>query len=45
MKVRIFMEAKEGDILEFKVDIFTIGEDWKGKFDDLNNSKSSIYLE
>lgn len=29
-------QQKEDDIKNYKIDIFTIGEDWKGKFDELD---------
>lgn len=37
-------EQKINDIQEFKVDIFVIGNDWKGKFDFLNEYCKVIYL-
>lgn len=38
-------EQKREDILKYKVDIFSIGSDWKGKFDDLNDICEVVYLE
>ena len=37
-------EQKVQDIQEFKVDIFVIGNDWKGKFDYLNDLCRVEYL-
>lgn len=37
-------EQKVNDIKEFKVDIFVIGDDWKGKFDYLKEYCEVIYL-
>lgn len=37
-------EQKRSDILEFKVDTFVIGDDWKGKFDDLKDICEVVYL-
>ncbi len=37
-------EQKKEDIKEFKVDIFVMGDDWKGKFDYLNDYCKVIYL-
>lgn len=37
-------EQKVEDIREFKVDIFVIGDDWKGKFDFLNKYCEVVYL-
>ena len=37
-------EQKVGDIKEFKVDVFVIGDDWKGKFDFLEEYCEVIYL-
>ena len=36
-------EQKKDDIKKFNVDIFVIGDDWKGKFDDL--PCKVVYLE
>ena len=38
-------EQKEQDIKKYNVDIFAIGDDWKGKFDNLNELCEVIYLE
>lgn len=37
-------EQKILDIKEFKIDIFIMGDDWKGKFDFLKNYCEVIYL-
>ena len=37
-------EQKEKDIIEFKVNIFTMGNDWENKFDNLSNLCKVIYL-
>ncbi len=37
-------EQKRSDIKEFKVDTFVIGDDWKGKFDDLKDLCEVVYL-
>ncbi|MBQ3436388.1 Gfo/Idh/MocA family oxidoreductase [Candidatus Saccharibacteria bacterium] len=36
---------KIDDIKKYNVDVFTIGSDWKGKFDYLNNYCKVVYLE
>jgi glycerol-3-phosphate cytidylyltransferase len=36
---------KSSDVEEFKVDIFAMGDDWKGKFDFLNNYCDVVYLD
>lgn len=45
----IIVEEYEGqkidDIIKYNVDIFTVGSDWVGKFDYLNNYCKVIYLE
>lgn len=38
-------EQKINDIQEFKVDIFVMGNDWKGKFDYLYEYCEVVYLE
>jgi len=38
-------EQKVTDIKNNKVDIFVMGSDWKGKFDDLNKYCKVIYLK
>jgi glycerol-3-phosphate cytidylyltransferase len=37
-------EQKAGDIKEHDVDIFAIGEDWAGKFDELKELCDVVYL-
>ena len=37
-------EQKRQDIIENEIDIFTIGDDWKGKFDDLKDICEVIYM-
>jgi len=39
------LEMKEEYIRKYNADIFIIGDDWKGKFDDLNDICTVIYLE
>ena len=45
----IIIEEYEGqkidDILRYDVDIFTVGSDWKGKFDYLNEYCKVVYLD
>jgi glycerol-3-phosphate cytidylyltransferase len=36
---------KVDDINEYQIDIFAMGDDWKGKFDDLKAYCDVIYLE
>lgn len=38
-------EQKRQDIIRYKVDVFAIGSDWKGKFDDLSDICEVIYPE
>ena len=38
------LEEKEDYIRKYKADIFIIGDDWKGKFDNLNSVCKVIYL-
>lgn len=38
-------EQKLSDIKEFRVDVFVMGDDWKGKFDFLNRDCEVVYLE
>ncbi len=38
-------EQKVDDIIKYKVDIFAMGDDWKGKFDFLKKYCEVIYLE
>ena len=46
---KIIVEEYEGqkidDIKRYEVDIFTVGSDWEGQFDYLNNYCEVIYLE
>lgn len=37
-------EQKENDIKKYEVDIFVMGDDWKGQFDHLSTFCSVIYL-
>ena len=37
-------DQKRLDITKYDVDVFGIGEDWKGKFDDLDDKVEVIYL-
>lgn len=37
-------EQKKKDILKYEVDIFVMGDDWKGEFDDLKEYCDVIYL-
>ena len=38
-------EQKTEDVLKHNVDVFVIGDDWKGKFDFLKEYCEVIYLE
>lgn len=38
-------EQKEQDIIDYQVDIFAIGNDWQGKFDELKSLCDVVYLE
>ena len=38
------LEKKEEYIRKYNADIFIIGDDWKGKFDDINSVCKVIYL-
>lgn len=44
----IFPEAtwsqKRTDIIKYNIDIFVIGDDWAGRFDDLNDICRVVYL-
>ena len=46
---KIVIEEYEGqkidDILRYDVDVFTVGSDWRGKFDYLNNYCKVVYLD
>lgn len=37
-------EQKASDIIEYRIDTFVMGDDWKGKFDDLKEFCEVIYL-
>lgn len=37
-------EQKRHDVMEYKVDVFVMGEDWRGKFDYLNEYCDVKYL-
>lgn len=37
-------EQKRSDVKEFRVDTFVMGDDWKGKFDDLKDLCEVVYL-
>lgn len=37
-------EQKREDVREFKVDVFVMGDDWKGKFDFLSDLCEVVYL-
>lgn len=37
-------EQKRKDIIENKIDIFVMGDDWQGKFDDLSDICRVVYL-
>lgn len=39
------LEFKREYIKKYNADIFIIGDDWKGKFDDLNDICTVIYLD
>lgn len=38
-------EQKKQDIIDYQVDIFAIGNDWQGKFDELKSLCDVVYLE
>lgn len=38
-------EQKADDIELYQIDTFVMGDDWKGKFDDLNTLCEVVYLE
>lgn len=38
-------EQKAGDVKEFRIDTFVMGDDWKGKFDFLKDLCEVVYLE
>ena len=37
-------EQKRRDIIDNKIDIFVMGDDWKGKFEDLSDICKVVYL-
>ena len=37
-------EQKTDDVIKYNVDVFVIGDDWKGKFDFLSEYCSVVYL-
>ncbi|GGB51867.1 glycerol-3-phosphate cytidylyltransferase [Lentibacillus populi] len=37
-------EQKVDDVLKYHIDVFVMGDDWKGKFDFLNNYCQVVYL-
>ncbi|MFX1410734.1 MAG: glycerol-3-phosphate cytidylyltransferase [Promethearchaeota archaeon] len=37
-------EQKRNDIKKYHIDIFVMGDDWKGKFDDLKDLCKVVYL-
>ena len=37
-------DQKIEDVIEFKVDVFVIGDDWRGRFDFLKNYCKVVYL-
>lgn len=37
-------EQKREDVREFKIDVFVMGDDWKGKFDFLSDLCQVVYL-
>jgi glycerol-3-phosphate cytidylyltransferase len=39
------LELKREYIKKYKADVFIIGDDWKGKFDDLNDICTVVYLD
>lgn len=43
--VEEYLGQKISDIIEYDIDAFVIGDDWKGKFDHLNAYCNVIYLE
>lgn len=38
-------EQKVDDVEEYKIDVFVIGDDWKGKFDFLRETCEVVYLD
>lgn len=37
-------EQKRSDVMKYKADIFAMGDDWKGKFDELKDVCEVVYL-
>jgi len=37
-------EQKEGDVEKYNIDIFVMGDDWRGKFDFLKDKCEVVYL-
>lgn len=37
-------EQKRNDIIKYNIDIFVIGDDWRGRFDDLSDLCRVVYL-
>ena len=37
-------EQKRADIIKYNVDVFVMGDDWAGKFDDLSDLCQVVYL-
>jgi glycerol-3-phosphate cytidylyltransferase len=37
-------EQKVTDVLKYKIDVFVMGDDWKGKFDNLSEYCEVVYL-
>lgn len=37
-------DQKKSDVVEFKIDTFVMGDDWKGKFDELSSLCEVVYL-
>lgn len=38
-------DQKKDDIINYNVDTFVMGDDWKGEFDDLSEHAEVVYLE
>lgn len=38
-------EQKTADVQEYHIDVFVMGDDWRGKFDDLEEHCEVVYLE
>lgn len=38
-------DQKERDIIQYEIDVFVMGDDWKGKFDNLSTICTVKYLE